>query len=283
MKKAFLSSLFTLAFFSTGFAVELPNTEGFIELNCSLIQTNMHHHGRHGASHKRMSHNNATDTSTNWSGYTVETNFDHPQANSANSVSGNWVVPSVATSSSDGFSAIWVGLDGFADDTVEQIGTGQDMISGTAQYYAWYEMFPNPSVLIDGFPVEPGDMIGANVTYVGGNTVQLSITNYTQKVTQTFPFVRELGGTERSSAEWIVEAPSEDDVILPLANFGTVHWTECQANLRGHTGSISSHHWQYESLDMVQDDILKAHTSGLHHHGENFHVNWVSAGGTPPG
>jgi hypothetical protein len=41
------------------------------------------------------------------------------------------------------YSSAWVGIDGYSDNTVEQIGTEQDWIWGRAIYYSWFEMYPN--------------------------------------------------------------------------------------------------------------------------------------------
>ena len=54
-------------------------------------------------------------------------------------VYGSWIVPTVSGSSSGKtYSAVWVGIDGYASDsTVEQIGTEQDVVNGTPVYQAW--------------------------------------------------------------------------------------------------------------------------------------------------
>ena len=54
----------------------------------------------------------ATTTSSNWSGYAVETNLNSPQSNSVTAVSGSWTVPTV-TGTGTAYSAIWVGIDGY--------------------------------------------------------------------------------------------------------------------------------------------------------------------------
>lgn len=54
-------------------------------------------------------------------------------------------------------SAFWVGLDGSSSTSVEQLGRDSDCDSGTPSYYAWYEMYPNPSVTLPSqYPVSPG-------------------------------------------------------------------------------------------------------------------------------
>ena len=63
-------------------------------------------------------------TSTNWSGYAVQT-----KSGAVTAVAGSWTVPTVSGSGT-GYSAIWVGIDGYQSSTVEQIGTEQDAGGG---------------------------------------------------------------------------------------------------------------------------------------------------------
>ena len=184
--------------------------------------------------------------STNWSGYALTTS---PGA--VSTVSGSWTVPTVTASTRKGtdYSAVWVGIDGFNSSTVEQIGTEQDAsANGATSYYAWYEMYPAGSVNITSTnyrtgvttdPVKPGDAVTASVAYTGTNQFTLTINDTTQgwsysTVQQMGSSGRHGGGSQaqRSSAEWVVEAPSMGG-ILPLANFGTVTFTGAAATISG--------------------------------------------------
>src|SRR5947209_2194209 len=101
-------------------------------------------------------------TSTNWSGYAVQA-----PAGSVTAVYGSWMVPAV-TGKGTSYSSAWVGIDGFASRTVEQIGTDSDLSAGQPVYYAWYEMYPHPAVSLS-LKVQPGDTISASVTYEAAN------------------------------------------------------------------------------------------------------------------
>ena len=111
-------------------------------------------------------------TSGSWAGYAVATNLKTPQDYAVSDVKGQWVVPSVSPSTSDTYSAIWVGIDGYSSNTVEQIGTEQDSINGQPTYYAWFEMYPREAYNIDN-PVSPGDTMMAEVKYIGNGSFQL--------------------------------------------------------------------------------------------------------------
>jgi len=169
---------------------------------------------------------NKTTVSENWSGYVAESNVFSPTNGFVTAVKGSWTVPTLAGNSSmNTYVAIWVGIDGFSDGTVEQIGTEQDWINGSQQNYAWVELYPDPSQIISGITVHAEDQFNASVLYEGGNYFSFSIVDLTtrQSYTRTFRM-----SAQRQSAEWIVEAPSSGSAILPLASFGTIIFSNVQ-------------------------------------------------------
>lgn len=191
-------------------------------------------------------------TSTNWSGYAVQAT-----AASVSAVSASWTVPTV-TGTGTAYSSTWVGIDGWKSSTVEQIGTDSDIVNGKAVYYAWYEMYPNYAVNI-AMTVKPGDAISASVTYVSTtnnvSTFTLQITDTPVSGTATtYTTTQTISGAQRSSAEWIQEAPSSSFGVLKLANFGTVNFTNAQATIGGVAGPIDNTTWtgtQVYSINMT--------------------------------
>ncbi len=164
-------------------------------------------------------------TSTNWGGYAAESNIPTPINGFVKSVKGNWQVPTLTCDpSKNTYVATWVGIDGYSDGTVEQTGTEQQCVNGVQQNYAWFEFYPKPLYTITGITVHNGDSFSASVTYVGNNRFTISITDQItgQSFTQTFK-----ANAQRQSAEWIVEAPYSGG-ILPLANFGTINFSNAQ-------------------------------------------------------
>jgi hypothetical protein len=161
--------------------------------------------------------------STNWSGYAAT-----GASGAFRSVSASWTQPTATCpSSSAQYSSFWVGLDGFNSTSVEQTGTDSDCAGTRPTYYGWYEMFPAAPVNFTN-PVAPGDQMSASVTFSGTATYTLVLTNHTRGWTRTV--TRTQAGLARSSAEVITEAPSSSTGVLPLANFGTVHYTGATAN-----------------------------------------------------
>src|SRR5262249_45932100 len=139
-------------------------------------------------------------------------------ANAVTAVSGSWNVPSVSGRGT-AFSSIWVGVDGVTSSTVQQIGTSSDIVDGQPLYYAWYEMYPNDSFNVADLTIHANDSISASVTYIGSGQFTLQLTNNTTN--ESFSITQTAYGAQRSSAEWIVEAPSTSNGVLPLAKFGT--------------------------------------------------------------
>jgi peptidase A4-like protein/Big-like domain-containing protein len=221
----------------------------------------------------------ASSQSTNWSGYAVT-----GAAGSVSEVTGSWVVPSVAgtCTSTDQYSSFWVGIDGFSSPTVEQTGTDSDCQGGSPTYYAWYEFYPSPSFIISGITVHPADKMGALVKYAGGSFTVI-IKDFTGG--QTFTTSTTVPSAQRSSAEWIAEAPSDIFGVLPLADFGTAVFgldntgiaTTSYANVGGTLAPIGSYGGAVQSIDMVDSNgIVIAKTSALSTDGTSFTVQRVT-------
>ena len=200
--------------------------------------------------------------STNWSGYAATTG-------TYTSVSASWTQPAGKCSSGDQYAAFWVGLDGYSSSSVEQTGSEVDCVGRTAQYYAWYEMYPGPS---ENYPntVRAGDHFNASVTYEGSNKFSLYIADTTQGWSHTT--VASLAGAARSSAEVIVEAPccTNSGGILPLTDFGTVNITGSEANgsALGNAGGVTE-------IIMIDNEGRDKDTVTSLSGGENFSATWV--------
>jgi hypothetical protein len=143
---------------------------------------------------------------------------------------------------------LWVGLGGYnaSSDALEQIGTEVDCTaSGRVSSSAWYELVPAPSRPIS-MKVRPGDAILATVT-VSGNRAVLALQDRTTH--RSFRRTFRPSSVDVSSAEWILEAPSQcisqfSCQALPLANFGSVSFDSATAVATdGSTGTIASSAW----------------------------------------
>lgn len=211
-------------------------------------------------------HSGATTytTSSNWSGYAVMASNG-----AVSGVSGSWTVPSV-TGSGTAYSSDWVGIDGYSSSTVEQIGTDSDIVNGKAQYYAWFEMYPNPSYNVP-ITVHSGDTITASVSYVSGKFT-LQITDKNDSTKGSYSITLSAPHALRSSAEWIVEAPSSNSGELPLANFGKVSFSQAAATIAGAAGPINT--WSNVAIDMASRSSMEDTTSALSASGNSFTVTY---------
>jgi len=221
-------------------------------------------------------------TSTNWSGYAVT-----GSAGSVSDVKASWVVPAIKGTcpSTNQYASFWVGIDGYSSSTVEQTGTDSDCQNGSPRYYAWYEFYPKPSFIINSITIHPGDKISAEVKYSGGGFT-VTITDLTTG--KTFSNSAKVNKAQRSSAEWIAEAPYSGG-ILPLADFGTVSFgyvstgvaSTCYATVGGVTGPIGSFGLSVQKITMVSQSsstTIKAAPSDLSSDGTSFTIAWSNAG-----
>lgn len=227
-----------------------------------------------GASH-------ASTTSTNWAGYAVT-----GSKGSVSFVNGSWIQPTATkcTSGKHQYASFWVGIDGYSSSTVEQTGTDSDCNGATAVYYAWYEFYPHPSITISTVPIASGDTVYASVTFSSPNfTVFLKDISTGKSFTKS----SSVSTAQRTSAEWIAEAPSSGGV-LPLADFGTIHFgvdstsvaATNSATVGGTTGYIGSFSTAV-SINMVgahKKTLVKATTSAISTDLSSFSVTWKAAG-----
>jgi hypothetical protein len=197
--------------------------------------------------------------SDNWSGYVA-----HGRGVAFRSVAGSWTQPAgTCPGGYPTWSAAWVGLGGYnlQSTALEQIGTELDCsVSGHAVLSAWYELIPALPV---GIPiaVRPGDRISASVI-VSGGLVSMHLADRTDR--QTFSRTVRTDSIDISSADWIMEAPSECDpfgncLTMPLADFGSMRLSGARAQTTGgRWGSIASLLWRRTSITLLPDPYYYA-------------------------
>ena len=212
---------------------------------------------------------NGQASSSNWSGYAAyNTTFTDVKA--------SWIQPAANCSSATTaqYASFWVGLDGYKSSSVEQLGTDSDCSGrNSPSYYAWWEMYPNPSNTIAGFAVRPGDSMTAEVSRLA-TLYTLKLTNNTTG--QTFSTTK-TASAANSSAEWVAEAPSQCIIIfcrvLPLANYGTMTFTNASAT-SGTAKAISSYANDSITMTDMTGTIVRATVSGLTGGGTSFSDTW---------
>ena len=191
-------------------------------------------------------------TSSNWAGYAV-----HRSGVKFTRVFGTWTQPGAScVAGRPTYSAMWVGLGGYSASSaaLEQVGTEVDCTaSGRVASSAWFELIPAASKPISML-VSPGDSIAAGVT-VHGHSVTLGLVDVTAH--HSFQRTLHAGDIDVSSAEWILEAPSDCTSstacrTLPLTNFGSTSFGLAKAeSTRGHLGTITDPAWRATRIQLT--------------------------------
>ncbi len=133
-------------------------------------------------------------------------------------------MPDFAPDSPAGADAIWVGIGGVRDTDLIQAGT-QETVSGrgATQYQAWVETLPQASRPIP-LAVNAGDSVSVSLEQRAGGDWLITFVNNTsgKSYQETIRYA-----SSRSSAEWVVEAPSaRRGRMLPLDEFGSVSFSQ---------------------------------------------------------
>jgi hypothetical protein len=211
--------------------------------------------------------------SYNWSGYADTTTT----AGAFTSASASWLEPATFCTAEQRLTAFWVGLDGFANQTVEQDGTLAYCFQGQPYYYTWWEMYPADSVTV-GSTVRPGDLISASVTR-SGSSYTLSLTDHTTPG-NSFSTVQTCATSTclDQSAEWIAERPAFPIGITPLSNFTPWLPFAGQETAGGVKGTIGSGPGA-TAIQMVDatDTYQLDNVSGLKAGGTSFTTRWLNS------
>jgi len=213
--------------------------------------------------------------SLNWAGYAA-----NRAGTTFRSVSAAFLVPYLDCSATPkSYSSHWVGLDGLGSASVEQVGIEADCSGSTAQYSAWYEMYPKPVSVV--FQVGAGNAVQASVTYkrsAGKFVLMLRDTTNGRHFSRTLNCAAK--ACIRSSAEVISEAPSNGSGgILPLADYRAASYSGITLTTsRGRRSGLISRHWNTFQIVGVGDSSheLAAQPTSLFQ-GQAFSVYWFRA------
>jgi hypothetical protein len=119
-------------------------------------------------------------------------------------------------------SASWIGIDGWNNSSLIQVGTNQFTSGGTTTYNAWYELIPAPQSVIINAPVYPGDQIEAEIIQDTPGMWTIWIQDVGRWVASGPPISYP---TPEQSAEWISERITVGGGLTTLANFGSEPFT----------------------------------------------------------
>ncbi len=146
-----------------------------------------------------------TFRSSNWSGYAVTS-----KSRSITAVASSFTVPQASTTGQR-YASNWAGIGGFRTSDLIQAGSSEFTSAGKAHYFAWYELLPAGFTHLHGCTsdpkctVHPGDQIAVHITEQPSGQWKISVSDGTLhwSWSKTVHY-----HSSRSSAEWILEAPT---------------------------------------------------------------------------
>lgn len=192
-------------------------------------------------------------------------------------MSASWVIPSVTSTSTPAFSAIWTGIGGWFrnGNKLIQAGSEQDVLSGGAKYSVWYEIYPKAPVTVTTANV--GDSVFVSIFENAGRPNTWHITIQINSVTKlSSDFRVNTNFAAEATAEWIVERPLLvlGHQIAPLADFGTATFSSCTVNGEGLSSQTSAIEVTM-TRDGTSSGTLLTQPSALS--GNSFSVVWDAA------
>jgi len=215
-------------------------------------------------------------TTQTWSGYAVTAGAPYTSA------SATWQVPDVSYDGGNtpyGYEYVlnWVGIGGYADSTLIQLGTESAVsTSGDKSFYVWYELYPAVTQPISQ-TLNPGDVVTVSLECTGAcspnqtQTWQLRISDVTAGWTWTGSFQYQ---SSMASAEWITEPPYYNGV-LPLADYGQATYDPVEANGANPNLSLSA------NGIIAQDPWGETSNASAPANGDIFSTCWGNGSLTP--
>jgi Peptidase A4 family len=193
--------------------------------------------------------NSATGTTTpNWSGYGI-IDSANPFKAAQSTIYGVFMVPvaqQAAGACTGGwdYSAAWVGFDGLNSKDLLQAGVEADAYcsggSTKADYYGWYEWYPNLEVRVSAPGMEPGDLIYVYVWNTSPTTGHYYMQNMTQRKSSSLQFSAPSGyQLQGNSMEWIVERTQVGGKYATLTNYTAWPWYDARAIIPSGTKKLT--------------------------------------------
>lgn len=220
----------------------------------------------------------ANAASTNWSGYVAE-------VNAPIDARATWTVPEVFSTSVLGYSSIWPGVGGYTD-----VGAGELIQDGTEQdswcdsggcgvdSYFWFEVYPDePEQEVTNMTATPDDSVTADAAWDPSVGAEFTLCNWTTNICGT---ASQSAGAPGPSAEWIVERPTIDGDLPPLAKFGTVSLTDSSwysTDLPAGAPNQTIAQGDGQAIDMDNGETQLDRTNGLGDDGASFSVDWLNS------
>jgi hypothetical protein len=199
-----------------------------------------------------------TFESTNWSGYAVTSSSD-----AISHATSTFIVPKLAPPPS-GYASTWLGIGGFSSRDLIQAGISEQ--SNSPHYFAWWETLPDPAVMIKNKSVSHGDKVTVTIAQSSSKEWKISVTDAGHwSFSKTVSY-----NSSRSSAEWILEAPTVGGKQTKLPGLSKVNFgptSKYQTNSTTHT---VAHGNPVKILMVTNSASREATPSALASNGQSF-------------
>jgi hypothetical protein len=215
-------------------------------------------------------------SSANWSGYAEE-------GGPYTSVTGTFTVPSLTTSATcSELTSEWVGIDGVSNTDLIQAGVMESNINPTTgscspsstYVWPWWEILPASAAGVN-LTVNPGDSLTVSITQSQGTKWVIDITDNTTGAKSS---VQKTYSGPAKSAEWIVEAPTSDQVCKGQCNLAPYSPAVAFSNVN-YSGNVS----QLDAISMVQRGSTVCKPGGISGWPSSFSVAYSGTQSAPLG
>jgi hypothetical protein len=168
--------------------------------------------------------------------------------------------------------ATWIGIGGITSTDLIQVGTQNLLQDGQVTSSTFYEQLPDTSENIPTISISPGDTVTASISEISSGEWSISIKDNTNG--QSYSNVEYYDSAE-SSADWIEEAPTDTNGVIPLDEFGSVGFTSGLTDENGSTVSIADSNAEALVMENAEGEALTS-TSAITD-GGNFTVTRTDA------
>jgi len=212
--------------------------------------------------------------STNWSGMVgilAGTRFTCVEA--------TWVQPEVRCHGlGDQSAAYWVGLGGYDEKGLVQIGTESICLGGLPVTRAWRQSLPRQRYTVGlGMDIRVGHKIHAQVRWLGGPRYRLTLVDLDSK--ESFTIDDTNSKIHRTSADWIAEAPTAGCPshcrIQKMPEFETFTFLSAWATVAGRRVPVDGTGFTHVKIAMeTSGGAARAEVTSLASNGTSFKVRW---------
>lgn len=223
---------------------------------------------------------------SNWSGYVANSNRG---TYTASMVTFN--VPTLQASASGSHVSIWAGIggDGASPYGLVQAGIDSSLNSdGSQSNVSWWEFVSNtpgePSYPEEDLPLSKGLYPGNQIwVYVNSNpnnngSDEFYIQNNTTNDYNSYYLYGGSYFSDSASGECVVERPSINGGLSPLANFGTESLSGCQLYVNGNSTMEPIANYGGQDMDMVSNSgSYTLDYTGPLSNGQDFNVTYQNA------